>query len=120
MTKRILIIAAVVIVVCVAVCVIFTVNRSSEQIRLQGEYSAVEIGTGATLVFEDDKITVKYMSAGLEVYSVVGTYKISGDSITVALEGDNAEQAVMFDGVHVLSCGDGYIIFDGIVYKSVN
>lgn len=120
MTKRILIIAAIVLAVCIAVCVVFTLKHSPDSLSLQGEYTAVEIGTGATLRFDGDRVCVTYMSAGLEVYSVSGSYKISGDSITLSLNGNDAEQAVMFDGTHSFALGDGYIVFDGIVYKSVN
>lgn len=120
MTKRILIVSAAVLVVCIAVCIIFTVDRKGDEIRLQGEYSAVEIGTGVSLSFDGDRMTVRYMSAGLEVYCVSGTYSIKGESITVSLEGDRADEAQIFDGAHELKIGDGYIIFDSIVYKSVD
>ena len=106
-----------IVITCILICVCACACSVREDSRLDGTYSAVQIGTGATFTFEGDGVTIKYTSAGEEVYTVTGTYEIYKDSITITLTGEDYEKGSIFAGVSKFERGDDYIVISGTRYR---
>ena len=66
--------------------------------KLSGKYSMEEFGTGVTMTFDGNKVTTAAKAVGMELYSVSGTYEIKDGKITIAYEGENAEDAKEYSG----------------------
>lgn len=110
--KKILI-ATICILLMLGVC---ACTPKGNKVTLDGTYSNVQIGTGTTVTFNGDGITLKYTSAGQEVYTVSGTYEVLGDTIVIEFTGEDYEKAYIFAGTKSFELGDGYIIIDRIKY----
>lgn len=110
MKKILILFTCVVICLCAVACAV-------EKTTLEGTYSDVQIGTGVTMTFEGDGITLTYSSAGNEVYTVSGTYEIEDDTIIIEFTGEDLQKAYIFAGTKSFEMRDGYIYIDGIRYK---
>ena len=106
---------ALIIFVCIMLC-FCVISCSRKDDKLEGTYASVQIGTGATFTFDGDIVTITYMSAGVEVYTVEGMYEIYKDSITITLTGEDYEQGNIFSGAHTFEEGDGYIVIGSTRY----
>lgn len=85
---------------------------------LSGKYESSIIGTGAAFTFKGSKVTLDIMVLG-SISSIEGKYKIDGDKITLAYEGDDKE-ADRYEGTFTFERGDDYIKIGGVKYTKVD
>lgn len=80
---------------------------------LSGTYEASVIGTGATYTFKGSKVTIQAKALGSNVGDAIeGTYKISGDQITITIEGDS-----QYSGTFDFEKGEDYIKIGVVKYN---
>lgn len=80
---------------------------------LSGTYEASVIGTGASYTFKGNKVTIQAKAIGANIGEPVeGTYKISGDEITITIEGDST-----YSGTFDFEKGEDTIKIGIVEYK---
>lgn len=113
--KKVIIIVAILVAVVVTGAVIASILLQPDEIRLSGTYSNEVIGTGRTLTFDEEKVVATYRSAGMEVYTVTGTYTIEEGILTMTFDDDSIPHNV-FEGQFRFEMGEDHILVDGIRY----
>ncbi len=113
--KKVIITVAILVAVVVAGAIIASILLQPEEIRLTGTYSNEVLQTGGTLTFDDEKVVATYRSAGIEVYTVTGTYEIA-DGMIVMVFNDDSIPINVFEGTFKFELGEDYILIDGLRY----
>lgn len=116
--KKVIIIVAILVAVVVTGAVIASILLQPDEIRLSGTYSNEVIGTGRTLTFDEEKVVATYRSAGMEVYTVTGTYAIEEGMLTMTFNDDSILHNV-FEGSFKFEMEGEHLLIDGIVYYNV-
>ncbi len=117
--KKVIIIVAILLAIVVAGAVIASILLQPEELRLSGTYSNEVIGTGETLTFDDEKVVATYRSAGMEVYTVTGTYTIEEGILTMTFDDDDSVLNNVFEGKFTFEMEDEHLLIDGIRYYNV-
>ena len=114
--KKVIIIVAILVAVVVAGGVIASILLQPDEIRISGAYSAEALGTGKSLSFDKEGGVIgTYRSAGMEVYSVAGTYEINDGKIVMSFD-DESIAINVFEGQFTFELGEDYILIDGLKY----
>ncbi len=113
--KKVIIIVAILVAVVITGAVIASILLQPEEIRLTGTYSNEVLQTGGTMTFDEEKVVATYRSAGIEVYTVTGTYEIS-DGMIVMTFNDESIPINVFEGAFKFELGEDYILVDGLKY----
>ena len=115
--KKYIIIAVCAVVVIIAAAILMTFLLKPSPQYIEGNYTNVSKGTGKMLSFDENKISLIYMSAGEEAGRAMGTYTIEGDTITISFTQDEIGISQAFKGALSFEQGDGYILLDNIKYQ---